>query len=313
MLSEIYRDTDNKLRDMLLEEDYLVVITKEEFELYKSFIESDGKEIMFDPNCFGDRIRNKEHMIHSMLSPFFYDERFTIFERVKDISLKISFDGNSYETTTISLNEHLYISDFDSNWNSIFSLIVKYLNNNHGFKINAKRMQNKASVLKDPSTSSQEEIFIPKSFVFKVEDISILTYQYHGKWRSYMSFDDLLMCPAKFIANNEKNKKILLSIMKHNGLGMDFFVSGMVYSENEIRKYVLPNIIKSKQRLLFSEDIQFIMKLLLTQSHMSDELIFDIIEAKASDSKFITALKNNKMILNRYKNRPSVLLFITVK
>jgi hypothetical protein len=309
-MKDIYNDIDNELKNLILDDDQLIVLTEKEYNVYKGFIKTNNNG-RIDGNIFGERIKDKDYFLHNLFSPFFYDERFITFLKIKDFKMRIAF-GDEYEETTIVLDDYIYIVDFEQNWYPLFKSITKLLNKHYEFNLKPEIQRNKVFIKADFESSEEEILLIPNKFNFKVPDVSIFKSRSFGKWKRYVSFDEKILCPAKYIENNDHNRLYILKSLKEYGLGMDAFVPGMKFNEQEVKKYIMPGFLKTKNNFMFGDKESFFLKFIETQNHLSDDTIIDIINQLSHNNSFVKKLKNSKKIANKYKDRSAIILFIHV-
>jgi hypothetical protein len=309
-MKDIYNDINNELRDLILDDNQLIVLNEEEYSLYKNFIET-NKNGKVSGDIFGERIKNKEYFLYNLFSPFFYKERFITFLKLKEFKMMIAF-GEDYEETKIVLNDYVYIMNFEQNWYPVFKSISKFLNKHYEFNLKPEIHRSKVFIKRSFETSEEEIVLVSNNFNFKIPDISIFKSRHFGKWKKYVSFDEKILCPAKYIENNDYNKSYILKSLKEHGLGMDAFVPGMKFTESEVKKYILPGFLKTKNNFIFGDKESFFLKFIETQNHLNDDTVIDIINQLNHNNSFIKRLKSSKKIANRYSHRPSIILFIHV-
>jgi hypothetical protein len=308
-----YKDVNNELKNMLLNNEGMTAITDEEYEKIKDFIESDVKNKKFNVDVFGERLAEKEETLNHLLNNFFFNESFIYFSRVKDFIFRVSLDNgyNDYEEIMISLDSHVNFLSFQDNWYALAKDIIKFLNKHYGYKMNLKAHRNNIMIEYWKQTSLIAYMFIPKRFNFKISDLNSLITIRKSKWLSYMSFNDLLVAPAKFIENNERNKKFILKLMKSNGVGLNAIVPGIKFTESEVKKYIIPALNILNSRII--EDLEdFFIKFIETQNHLKDETIMKILTHLNQNKLFIKMIKKNKKIRKIYANRPTIELFIEI-
>jgi hypothetical protein len=309
-MKDIYNDINNELKDLILDDNQLTVLNEEEYKLYKNFIET-NKNGKVNGDIFGKRIMNKEYFLYNLFSPFFYNERFITFLKIKEFKMMISF-GDDYEETKVVINDYIYIVNFEQNWYPIFKSISKFLNKHYEFKLKPEIHRSKVFIKRDFETSEEEILLVSNKFNFKVPDVSIFKSRNFGKWKKYVSFDETILCPARYTENNDQNRLYILRSLKEHGLGMDAFVPGMKFTETEVKRYIIPSFSKNKNIFMFGDKESFFLKFIETQNHLSDDTIIDIINQLTQNNSFVKKLKNSKRIANKYSNRPSITLFIHV-
>jgi hypothetical protein len=309
----MYEDIDDELKNLLLNNENITAITDEEYEKFKEFVESDVKNKKFNINVFGERLAKKEETLNHLLENFFFNESFVYFSKVKDFIFRIALSNgyNDYEEIKISLDSYVNFLSFQDNWYSVAKNIVEFLNKHYGYKINLKTQMNSIMIEYLNETSLIRHIFIPKKFKFKIDDLNSVITIKKTKWLSYMSFNDLVIAPAKFIENNDVNKKFILKLIKTNGVGLNALIPGIKFTELEVKKYIVPTLNKNKTRIL--EDIEeFFVKFIETQNHLEDETIMSILTQLNQNKIFIKMLKKNKTIRKAYAHRPTIALFIEI-
>jgi hypothetical protein len=307
-----YKDIDGDLLKVILAEDKGIVLSEKEFLNYKSFVENDDKSKYFFPEIISDRISQRYNILIGLFEPFFFKKQLVSFTKVKKFILSI-VQSDILETVEIELNENIYIEmRQDGSFPEMLNTMVKFLKNKINLEIKNKNMKlYKASNLNTFGKTYNINLVIKSNFIFRIKDISFLIKRNKdGFMNKYMGLDEVIFAPSKFIEANESNKEKMLILSKKYGLGTALFGKGFKYTENEIRKVIIPALSKTKNSFLFLNRDKVFMKLVLTQHHIPEEMTIDIINRLKNNGEFVSKLKKSKMIRKIYNDRPAILLFI---
>jgi hypothetical protein len=308
-----YKDIDNKLKEELLKNVNIDCFEKHEIDLIEVFTTSVERNKKFKQDQFGDRIMKRDYLLFSILEYFFFKSRFIEFVKTDTFIIKIA-GLKEYEEFKIVMNEPVYLISNNGNIEYISSVkrcIVDYLNKEHNLSIN----QGLDYVLSTDKLSTEEAIImIPKNFKFKISDVSFLNSgRPTNRYLKYLNFDEILMCPAEFIENNDVNKKQILQMIKKHGIGLNIFVKGLKYNNYEVEKYIIPSIKKTTNSLstIYSKEKIFV-RFIETQSHLDDDILINFISQLNYNKIFMKKIKNSKRIKTIYSNRPTMLLFMMI-
>jgi hypothetical protein len=308
-----YRDTNNILKNDLLKDLNIDCFEKSEIDSIEMFITSKEKGKKFKQDQFGSRIMSRDYLLFSILDYFFFKSRFMEFVKTNTFIVKIA-GVEDYEEFKVTMNDPVYLIANNGNIEYIPMIkrcIVDYLNREHGLSIN----QSVDYVLSTEKSNTEEVILmIPQRFKFKISDVSFLNSgKPTNRYLKYLNFDEILMCPAEFIENNDTNRKQILQMIKKHGIGLNIFIKGLKYTSHEVEKYIIPSIKKTTNSLstLYSKEKVFV-RFLETQSHLSDDVLIDFISHLNHNKIFMKKIKNSKRIKTVYKNRPTMLLFMMV-
>jgi hypothetical protein len=307
-----YKDEDKELLKTILAEDKGIVLSEKEFLNYKNFIEDKNGRKYFTPEVISERLAKRNNILIGLLEPFFFSKQLISFTKVRKFMLSI-VQSDVLETFEIELTENIYIETRqDGSFPEMLTTIVRFLKNKINFHIKNKNMKlYKSSNLNTFGKTYNINLLIKSNFAFKIRDISFLLERGRDGFMSkYMGLDEVVFAPSKFIEYNELNKAKMLKLAKKHGVGKVLFGKGFNYTENEMRKLIIPALSKTKNSFLFMNRDRVFMKLVLTQHHIPEEMTIDIINKLKTTSEFVSRLKRSKMIKRIYKDKPAVLLFI---
>lgn len=309
-----YEDPSNILREMLLSSEAILSLTEDEFEKYSNFINERKRNKIFTTDMFGERLSLRTNTLYNLISPFFFKERFINYTKANKLLVRIA-GKNSYEDISITFKEPLYIFNFmNMSGPHVLTAVLKYLKISYKEFAKINLLSEIYQISDECPENTRDSIFVRSTFGFKIKDISFMVRtNKRSRYSKYIHFDEILSCPSRFIENNDTNKKNILSVVKRHGLGVSAFVKGMKFTEQEIKKVMIPAISKTRNTFLYSTNKETVfVKLIETQSHMSDELVMEIIGKLSNNQYFMKKLKKSKKVAKAYLNRPIITLFMVI-
>jgi hypothetical protein len=306
-----YKDDSGELLKIMMEEDAVLILNKEEFVNYKNFIESKISRKYFSPSNISTRISEKNNIIINLLEPMFFDRRIINFTKLKKFMLSI-VEKDNLTTMEVELSEDVYMETRpDGAFSELIRTFIKFFKEKQIFEVKDKSIKIwKNSSLVVLGKTMNIPVIVPFDISFKIKDIQFLFRKRDRFMSKYMGLDEIVFAPSRFIDPNDHNKKLMLSMVKKNGLGMCLFAKGFEYTEKEVRDFMVPAVTKTRNSFLFYNKDKIFFKLILTQSKLSDDIIIDIINRLKTNKEFVEKIKSSKKIRKIYKDRAAILLFI---